>query len=521
MENINRTRLLRITGDLDNPSRIILTLTVLCAACLIWLAPHPPLADLPQHAGQVALLRDIILGKSRWSNIVEINYFTPYILFYGLATALSLVFSVAASLKILITVNYIMMFAACVQLRKAFDGSPHLDWLAIPGFFGFAFQWGFVSFLFAAPFGIMFIIFAKRCAENPTWRRNILFTLFGILTFFSHGLIFVFSALIGGLFVFLRAAKTGFRVQPMLSLALPYLFFAAVMIIYMWVSTTTITQRSIEPHRVEWGSLQLRLREMLVFITADEEDRYAGPMTIYPPLLALLLFPLALGLPVRRHFSAAHLPAIAGLMVWFLCPSFALSTAFLYQRFSVFTLPFYALLFGVKQKKPGQSSVRPAIALGMVILSCWFIIKKEADHLIDFAKESKAFEAMTALAEPGQMALYLVFDRTSPAAHSRIAYRHFPAWYQAEQGGFVEFNFAWFLPQIAVYRPSEIDTAFREVSSADDFRWSMVDARRYSYIFVRHSGKPPDVVTSGAPCAITLIARQGSWWLYRGCADHK
>ncbi len=41
--------------------------TVAGASAIIWLAPFPPMADFPQHAGQVALLRDLLLGRSPWS----------------------------------------------------------------------------------------------------------------------------------------------------------------------------------------------------------------------------------------------------------------------------------------------------------------------------------------------------------------------------------------------------------------------------------------------------------------------
>ena len=56
---------------------------------IFWLAPHPPMIDLPEHAAQVALLRDLLLGQSPWGDLFRINLFTPYLLGYALALPLS------------------------------------------------------------------------------------------------------------------------------------------------------------------------------------------------------------------------------------------------------------------------------------------------------------------------------------------------------------------------------------------------------------------------------------------------
>ena len=86
--------------------RIALSSTVLLAGCTVWLAPHPPLADLAQHAAQVALWRDLLLGTSKWRELVEVNYFTPYWLGSGLALLLSFVVPVSAALKVVLMLSY-------------------------------------------------------------------------------------------------------------------------------------------------------------------------------------------------------------------------------------------------------------------------------------------------------------------------------------------------------------------------------------------------------------------------------
>ncbi len=48
------------------PGQLLFICTVLLAGALFWIAPRPPMGDLPQHAGQVALWRDLIKGTSPW-----------------------------------------------------------------------------------------------------------------------------------------------------------------------------------------------------------------------------------------------------------------------------------------------------------------------------------------------------------------------------------------------------------------------------------------------------------------------
>jgi hypothetical protein len=126
------------------------------------------MADLPQHAAQVAVWHDLLMGTSKWEPMLYINYFTPYLIGYGLALMLSFILPVSAALKVVLALAFYGFVAACVALRGRLGGDRRLDWLFIPGFFGYAYSWGFYTFLVAAPFGILFILLAHRYANRPT-----------------------------------------------------------------------------------------------------------------------------------------------------------------------------------------------------------------------------------------------------------------------------------------------------------------------------------------------------------------
>ena len=56
----------------DQLSRLLFALTVFWGAAIVWLAPHPPMIDLPQHAGQLALLKQLLFGQSPWADLFQV-----------------------------------------------------------------------------------------------------------------------------------------------------------------------------------------------------------------------------------------------------------------------------------------------------------------------------------------------------------------------------------------------------------------------------------------------------------------
>ena len=50
----------------------------------LWLVETLPLADLPQHAAQIAMLRDFESSPHGYDEVFVLNWVTPYLLGYGL-----------------------------------------------------------------------------------------------------------------------------------------------------------------------------------------------------------------------------------------------------------------------------------------------------------------------------------------------------------------------------------------------------------------------------------------------------
>jgi hypothetical protein len=495
--------------------RALFMLTVVLGGAIFWLAPHPPMIDLPQHAGQVAALRDLVLGKSPWTELVRLNFFTPYLIGYGLALPLSLVMPIAAALKLLLTLGYWAFVAAGVLLRKRFKADERLDWLIVPAYFGFAYKWGFYTFLLAAPIGLLFILLAKQYADAPEPRRALVLFATGMLLFFSHALVFLFACAVGTVLLVLRLRSWARRFVPVL---LPYAGLAALCIVYGVVSLKAEAPITAKEGVLYFGWDWKRAAKFFLYPLGSSEDPWVAPLTLF-----LLAVPWLLGLRIdaREPWRLAPFAVVVG--TWLAMPSFGMKIAYLYERFALFMLPCYVLMFrsAPAVQESGTRERRGRWVTALTVLLCWGFLGVKAARTLRFADETRDFDEVAAAAQPGRLALTLVFDTVSSAANNRHVYLHYPVWYQAEQGGFVEFNFAWAQPQIVRYRLDRLPAV--EPGGLEwrpqKFDWNRYAAARYDYFFVRHTEPLKRDYFQNAQCAVTQVAAAGTWALYerKGC----
>jgi hypothetical protein len=433
--------------------RIAFWVTVLLAGCTVWLAPHLPLADLAQHAAQVALCHDLLLGTSKWQGLAEVNYFTPYWLGVGLALLLSFLVPVSAALKIVLMLSYWGFVGGAVLLRRRLDADSRVDWLSIMPFFGLGWLYGFFPFLVALPIGMAFIVLARSCAHRPTWGCALLLVMLGVLLFFSHGLVFVFAAVVGAAFLGVH--------RPAPAAVLPYLFLGLLSLTYFVLRPAATTVLATHADWLGFGGLS--------YVAFFPMGSPAIDPLLAPLVPLLLAASLLLGARFNRN-KAAIIP-IAVLLLWIvLVPETVMETYFVGSRFAVFFLPFVALLFA-----PAPASA-PGWRLLPIVLLTWCALSVQAGRLLAFATESRAFEEVLAAAEPGQRAQQQVLDMTSRAASTPMAYQNFALWYQAEKAGFVDFNFAAYPTQVVRFRDPKAQTE--------------LPPSAYRYLFVRGSVPP-------------------------------
>ena len=145
----------------------------------------------------------------------------------------------------------------------------------------------------------------------------------------------------------------------------------------------------------------------------------------------------------------------------------------------------------------------------------WLLLGTHTAQAWRFAKESQDFEPVLAVMQPGQRALSLPLDRSSKAAENPYAYLHFGNWYQSEKQGLVDFNFAWFPPQIARFKPEHVPAVrYGFEFDPDKFDWQKHEGERYQYFVVRHRDPVPENLFDGAQCPPLKVFESGAWTLF-------
>jgi len=475
---------------------------------MIWLCPHLPLLDLPQHAAQARLMQDLLDGSSPWGHLVRVNLFTPYALEYLLALVLRFL-PIHVAFALLLELAYLGMLGACLALRRSLRGDARLDLLFVPGFFGFSWAFGFVPFLLAAPLGMAFMGSARSHACAPSWRTGLGLAALGILVFFAHGLTFAFALLAGAAFT--AAAVRQDRRLRWIQLA-PYLPLVALALSYQLLAQRA--PGSLSSQALVWGLAPVdRLESLLVLpLGLWRDDKGFALLT-----LLLLAAPWLLGCRPNRGVFGWWVPFTVTALVFFLLPQKGLDADYIYQRFSIFVLPAYAL--GFRPGGGGQGRRLRTLLTGTLLLACGLYLGIRSVRLHRFARESAAIDALLETLPPGKRVLGLVVDSRSDAAGEADVYTHYLAWYQAYRHGFVDVNFAAYHAQVVRFRPGcgPAVPAGMEYRPGR-FQFQAHQAWIYDYIIVK--GRSPLAqelvgrVTGDPGCPFVLLTAVADWQVF-------
>ena len=471
----------------------------LWGASIFWLSAHPPMVDVPAHAGQVALLRDLVFGEGRWSELVRINPFTPYLIGYGLALPLSLVMSATAAVKLLLSVSYLAFVAMCIALAREFRSDARLYPLFLVGFFGLAYKWGFYTFLVAAPVTLAFVLLALRYAKAPSAKGALALFAAGLVMLASHGLAFMLGWAVGA------ALLVAERRTRLLHSGWPYAALALAFVAYfvgsrLFQSQYHVAYQYWDPTHYGW----MRLLKIPLYAIGDRDDK----LLLEPIALALVAAPF---LVARRPQWRSSVPLAAVVAMMLAIPSYAFDTAFLYERYGVFLLPALAWAFSGARGHPRAPSA-------LILLLCALVLSLYSVRASRFGEETRSIDAAIAALAPGERALTLAFSTASPGAGHPSVYIHYPAWYQAERNGLVDFNFAWFPPQVVRWRPERAPAVTPGFEwHPQRFDWNKHEGERYRYFFVH--GALPAGFFAAAPCPPARIFTDGAWAIYerRSC----
>jgi hypothetical protein len=302
--------------------------------------------------------------------------------------------------------------------------------------------------------------------------------------------------------------------------ALPFVVLALGFMAYFVASRFTEADfRMGSDMRMDLSLLRLLKVPLLTLGHGQTEDRFL----LLAAALVLIASPLLLGLRLRRTHWRSAIPLTVALVFLFTLPSYAFNTAFVYERFALYLLPAIAWAFPAASAGPPAASpvtARPRAASVALALLCALVLMLYSVRSLHFGEETRAFDSALRSLAPNERALSLPFSPESEAARHKRVYGHYAGWYQAEMNGLVDFNFAWFPPQIARFRPERLPPV-RPGFEWDPavFDWAQHDGARYRYFFTH--GPVPDGLFRGAPCRPVRVFVHGLFAIYenRPCPD--
>ena len=482
-----------------NNQRLFYAMVVL-SIVPIWFGNKLPLVDLPQHAAQVSALHEIWAGNSLFAESFHVNWFTPYLLGYLLLYVLSLALPVTVASQLLVSVSVAAIPIVSGLLLRTAHGDERWRWLAIPCSYGFAFYWGFLSFIVSAPLVLLFLVQTIRYADAPTWQRTIGICLSSVFLFFCHVIVLGFASFISLAFLL---GRTWPDWKTLCLRALPYT--TPIPLIIAWISLMYDREAAVQSDSIVFGPLWYRFLLLLVE-PAGRESLNSAAITVLVTT-AVVLLPFMCGARITRR-PEKLLPFVAALAVFMLAPHHAMGTAYLYQRMGIFLVPLWLLIW----ERPSQPRWNLDWA-AMLIVTVWVL--SNAARFAAFAKETQDFRAVLDRAEPGKKLAGMIVDNSSPLFVFPV-YLHFMAWYQAEKHGIADFNFADFHPQMVRYNPaagSRIDATLAWVPGA--FDWEKHGGAGYDYFLVKSSFDASRGIFKEKQDSVALIAHSGWWWLYQ------
>jgi hypothetical protein len=464
----------------------------LAAMAPLWSVRYLPMTDLPQHAVMLSIWQHLNDPQYGFRDRFVLNPFTPYWGSYSVARALASFTSVHTALKLVVSLAVLAFPLSLVFLfqRQRID-----RWWALVGFvlaFGHAFYFGFFNFLLAVPLGIVFIALALSYAEAPRLRGGLVMALAFLGLFLAHGMILLFGTLIFVALVF--ACSPDMRALPARWLPLGPAWLVSI----GWTSFRSSHLKS--PVELGFGWYRLAATTNMIGYSYNP-----GAWMVVCTLFALIIHERARG---RRPLHL-YIPLACAAGFVFFWPQDVLAIQHVAFRFTMLLIPFTVLALA----PAARSGVRRALALFVVGWLGWTAVRFQR-----FDADARDYDVIQASMGWNKSLRPLIFEPTNAQFGEGTPFLHFPLWTQAEKGGISAFSFASVFQNIVNYRPdaalpidSVLERDHAEYSPAL-FRWSREPG--FDYYVVRSSIDRSAALFGEAGPAVTLLARQGKWWLY-------
>ncbi|HEX3126028.1 MAG TPA: hypothetical protein VH394_01750 [Thermoanaerobaculia bacterium] len=489
---------------------------------VLWIAPlwvirYLPMVDYPQQLAVASILRYYGDPSRNLQEAYQLALLRPQGLFEMIVAGLAWVMPIETAGKIVIALSLALVVPATVALCRR-TGRP--DWYALFALavtYNHAFYWGFADNLLAYPLVLAGGALADRLLDRRFGLREWLLVAGCGLLFYTIHLQFllIYVGLVGWLVLARRPGLRDLIVR--LSALVPGLALGAGVLAWAHLHHAEVMtgyQDRLQASQSYYETLSVKTGK----IPADLFGTYEGGEH-YMLFAVLLLAVLALAVPFPRRPNADWregllfrsrflIPALGLLVLFFMLPEFA-SGYFVSER--LISLIFMLLVPCLPV--PGVSRWR-AVALllgGLLVLQ----LGQTFASFIRFGFESAGLRELLESAEPGQPLAGLMYQKAAVDWESPPVMIHFPAYYQVEKGGRIQFSFVQFFNSPVRYRPGRNweDKLLAEWDEWSPQKFSYPRHGRYfRYFLVR--GGPENLAAAFGPYLAELRVRSaGRWYL--------
>jgi len=481
---------------------------LICSIVPLWLSKYPPMVDLPQHAAQINIINGLLNDNNLFLQNYSINWFTPYLFGYLSIYILYLILPLLTAIKIVLTISLSAIPIICGKIFKQLELPEEIRWLLLPILFTYSFYWGFLNFIVATPLGLLLVLYTIKYNNKPSLKKAIYIAIGSLGLFFAHTLVLIFYSFISLSYLLGANYKNP---KKFIIKALPYVVPLPIML--LWMSNTQSNEIQTNSFYIfDFGVNRLKI------IYSDLSNHLAGMPGVV--VFSLLFFAPVITESKFNSNTKYWMPFICGSIFYFGFPFHMFGTGYLYPRFAILLFPFWLILWW--PKKIINKKFKTTIVI-LVFITAFINVYR----FVSFDKETRDFDKVISKIEPNQSMLCFIEERNSNSIVYPVLlehlyptfqypfFLHFGAWYQALDGGLVDFSFAHFFPEMARFLPNKKSSIIMGFEwNPRQFNWELYRGYKYKYFLISALKDVSFIYFEDKVDSVVLKSNYGNWWLY-------
>lgn len=460
----------------------------------LWLVKYPPMTDLPAHAAQVFIIKNLHNPAFGFEGVYEVNFFTPYLFAYATALLFAQFFSVLVSLKLMLSIALFLWPLSLRTMLKEAKGNLWWSLLGFPLFYGHAFYWGLITFEFSVPLAFFVLALGMSHAKKYSPKKAAGLAGAGVVLFFSHVIVFLYTMMILGFYLFFCGNTWRDKARNLWPLLAP------LPLVINWKYAV----------QGDYGAINWEVDPLGPLLRIYHFPGLLLEASVYHWVVAVVVLSMAFLIYADhklRHYSQPLTWTFAFVLLLYL---FFPEDYFISKRMMPFVAALFLINF-VPHKKPGTMGVKKLLVTVLVVSWTAFL----SARFWKYNLEAKQIDSIIEVMEPRKRVLGLMFQRFHKDAFA-FPFVHFVNWYQAEKGGYVRHTFTSYRSPTLVRFKSPEEMAYHNHYSLLCWQPGKFDWYRethFDYFIVR---SPVDLAERLFPekKKVKLVKQVGSWWLY-------